>query len=63
MPNPIAFEGIPEVTTFLHSLEHPLNKADTIYEARVLAEAIPVPPLAEKVLNEAIARLRQYQIN
>ncbi len=57
-PDPIEFEEILEVAAFLHGLEHPLKKADTVYEARVLAESMPVPPLAKKILDQAIERLR-----
>lgn len=57
-PDPIAFEGIPEVEAFLQGLPQPKKKADTFYEARLLAESIPVPPLAKKVLNQAIEQLR-----
>jgi len=61
-PDPIAFEGIPEVEAFLQGLPHPKTKADTVYEARFLAESMPVvPPLAKKVLNQAIGRLRPFQ--
>jgi len=56
--DPIEFEEIPEVAAFLQGLEHPLKKADTVYEARVLAESMPVPPLAKKILDQAIERLR-----
>lgn len=57
-PDPIAFEGIPEVAAFLHGRAHPLNKADTVYEARVLAESMPVPPLAKTILDQTLERLR-----
>lgn len=56
--DPIEFEGIPEVAAFLHGLTPPKEKAKTAYEARFLAVSISVPPLAKKVLNEAITRLR-----
>src|SRR5579875_306406 len=55
-PDPIAFEGIPEVEAFLQGLPQPKKKADTFYEARYLAESITMPPLAKKVLNQTIGR-------
>ncbi len=48
-PDPIEFERIPEVEAFLQRLPQPKKKADTLYEARFLAESIPtVPPLAKR---------------
>ena len=57
-PDAIEFEGIPEVAAFLQGNTQPKKKADTVYEARQLAESIPVPPLAKKALNQAMTRLR-----
>jgi hypothetical protein len=58
-PDPITFEGIPEVQAYLQGLAHPKQKVDTIYEARFLAESMrAVPPLAKMVLKQAVGRLR-----
>lgn len=58
-PDSIAFEGIPEVQAFLQRLPQPKKKMDTVYEARFLAESMPVvPPHAKKILKQAIAHLR-----
>lgn len=57
-PDPIEFEEIPEVAEYLQGREHPLKKADTVYEARVLAESVPVPPLVKKILDQALERLQ-----
>jgi AAA15 family ATPase/GTPase len=58
-PDPITFEGIPEVQAYLQGLAHPKQKVDTIYEARFLAESMhAIPPLAKTVLKQAIGRLR-----
>jgi predicted ATP-dependent endonuclease of OLD family len=57
-PDPIEFEEIPEVAIFLEGHAQPKKKADSVYEARVLAESMPVPPLAKKILDQAIGRLR-----
>ena len=58
-PDPIAFEGISEVQAYLQGLAQPKKKVETFYEARFIAESTRVvPPLAKKVLNHAIGRLR-----
>jgi len=58
-PDPIVFEGIPEVQAYLQGLAHPKKKVDTVYEARFLAESMrAVPPLAKMVLKQAIGQLR-----
>ena len=57
--DPMAFEGIPEVQAYLQGLAQPKQKVETFYEARFIAESMHVvPPLAKKVLNHAIGRLR-----
>ena len=58
-PDPIALEGIPEMQAYLQGLAQPKKKVETFYEARFIAESMRVvPPLAKKVLNQAIGRLR-----
>jgi energy-coupling factor transporter ATP-binding protein EcfA2 len=53
---PITFEGIPEVQAYLLSLEQSKKKADSVYEARVLAESISdVPPLVNTILSQVLA--------
>jgi len=58
-PDPIAFEDIPEVKAYLQGLAQPKKKVESFYKARFIAESMTVvPPLANKVLNQAIGRLR-----
>jgi hypothetical protein len=47
------------VQAYLQGLAQPKQKVETFYEARFIAESMRVvPPLAKKVLNHAIERLR-----
>jgi len=47
------------VKAYLQGLAQPKKKVESFYEARFIAESMTVvPPLANKVLNQAIGRLR-----